>query len=95
MSLSSLYIRPIDKHGLLHNPISMSPLPSVLTLSHFPETCERLSAHRHVCVQYTAVGLEAAIVDHKKVTMSDKLCWQYNRGKTYDKSDIRTLKPQN
>ena len=24
--------------------------------------------------------------------MSDKLCWQYDRGKTYDKSDIGTLK---
>ena len=22
--------------------------------------------------------------------MSDKLCWQYDRGKTYDKSDIGT-----
>ena len=24
--------------------------------------------------------------------MSDKLCWQYDRGKTYDKSDIGTSK---
>ena len=26
------------------------------------------------------------------VTMSDKLRWQYDRGKTYDKSDIGTSK---
>ena len=37
LKLSSLYPRAIDKHVLLHNPISRSPLPGVLTLSHFSE----------------------------------------------------------
>ena len=29
---------------------------------------------------------------HLTVTMSYKLCWQYDRGKTYDKSNIGTSK---